>query len=75
VVLDDWLDEADAAKAIRRSVRTLRTWRRKGIGPPYAYFGRAIRYNQHNLREHYEAAQVIPVRSGKQRMCDPGQRR
>jgi hypothetical protein len=66
VLRDEWLSERDTAADIGVSVRTLRTWRLKGIGPPYTYFGRAIRYNQHKLREHYEAAQVMPVRSGKQ---------
>jgi helix-turn-helix protein len=66
-VLDDWIDEKATAKAIGVSVRTLRAWRRRGEGPPYALFGRAVRYNQRALNAHYESAQVVPVRTRKQR--------
>ena len=68
VPLDDWINEAETAAAIGVSVRTLRQWRRKGEGPPYAHFGRAIKYNKRALGEHYEAAQIVPVRARKQRV-------
>ena len=67
MLLDGWLSEADTAKAIGVSVRTLRNWRRRRVGPPYAFFGRAVKYNGRALGEHYEAAQIMPVRSRKQR--------
>jgi predicted site-specific integrase-resolvase len=67
VVLDDWLSEADTAKEIGVSVRTLRKWRREGVGPPYANFGRAIKYNKRAISEHYESMQIVPVRARKQR--------
>jgi Arm DNA-binding domain len=62
------LDEAAAAKEIGVSVRTLRAWRRRGVGPPYAFFGRTPKYNKRAMSEHYEAAQIMPVRSRKQRV-------
>jgi hypothetical protein len=37
VELDEWLSEQEAAEAIKKSIRTLRDWRRKGLGPPYAF--------------------------------------
>jgi hypothetical protein len=67
VVLEDWLDEEATAKEIGVSVRTLRAWRRKGEGPPYAYFGRAIKYNKSALAEHFKSIQILPVRTRKQR--------
>ena len=66
MLLDDWLDEADTAKEIGVSVRTLRKWRRERKGPPYARFGRMIKYNKRTLGAHYESMQVMPVRSRKQ---------
>jgi hypothetical protein len=70
VLLDDWLDEAATATEIGVSVRTLRQWRRKGVGPPYAYFGRTAKYNRRALSEHYESAQIMPVRTRKQRALE-----
>jgi len=42
-----------AAVAVGKSIRTLRQWRRRGVGPPYAYFadGKALR----TLVEKYTA--------------------
>jgi hypothetical protein len=33
-VLEEWVSEKDAAAALHKTVRTLRQWRRKGVGPP-----------------------------------------
>jgi hypothetical protein len=64
-LLDEWLSEAETAAEIKVSVRTLRSWRKRGIGPPYAYFGRAIKYNKPTLIEHYRSTQIVPVRKRK----------
>jgi hypothetical protein len=65
VELDEWLSEQEAAAAIKKSVRTLRDWRRKGAGPPYAYFGRSPRYRTSTLIEHFRASEIEPVREHK----------
>jgi hypothetical protein len=67
VLRDEWLSERDAAAEIGKSVRTLRTWRRKGEGSPYAHFGRSIKYNRQALIEHFNSLVVQPVRSRKSR--------
>jgi len=59
---DEWLTEQEAAAALRKSVRTLRKWRGQRIGPPYAYFGRTVRYRKPALVEHYRASEITPVR-------------
>jgi predicted site-specific integrase-resolvase len=64
-VLEDWLNEKATAKEIGVSIRTLRQWRRKGEGPPYAHFGRAIKYNKRAISKHYESMQIVPPRSRK----------
>ena len=46
-----------------KSVRTLRKWRGQGVGPPYAYFGRTIRYRKPALVEHYRQSEINPVRA------------
>jgi hypothetical protein len=59
---DEWLTEEETAATIKKSVRTLRQWRRKGIGPPYAHFGRTIKYRKSSLVEHFRKIEINPVR-------------
>jgi hypothetical protein len=61
VELDEWLGEQETAAAIKKSVRTLRDWRRKGMGPPFAYFGRTPKYRTSALVEHFRASEMKPV--------------
>ena len=66
-VLDEWLTEQEAAAAVQKSVRTLRAWRKRGIGPPYALFGRTIKYRKPALVEHFRAIEVVPARERRSR--------
>jgi hypothetical protein len=61
--LDEWLTEAEAAAEVDKSVRTLRQWRKRGIGPPYALFGRSIRYRKTAFIEHFRASEITPARA------------
>jgi hypothetical protein len=61
-VLDDFLNEEETAAELRKTVRTLRAWRRDGIGPPYCMFGRTAMYHKDALRRHYLDQQVTPAR-------------
>ena len=61
-VLADWLDENEVAAETGKSVRTLRSWRKKGKGPPYTLFGRTAKYHKDALRQHFLDQQVTPVR-------------
>jgi hypothetical protein len=65
--LDEWLAEAEAATAVNKCVRTLREWRRKGVGPPYALFGRTVRYRRSALIEHFRSLEINPVRTPRAR--------
>jgi hypothetical protein len=60
--LGEWLSEEETATAIKKSVRTLRQWRRRGIGPPYARFGRTIKYRKSSLVDHFRNSEINPVR-------------
>ena len=60
--MQDWLSEAETAAELHKTVRTLRGWRRKRIGPPYAYFGRTVRYHRPTLAEYFKATQIMPTR-------------
>jgi hypothetical protein len=64
--LEEWLTEQETAAEIGKSVRTLRVWRRRRIGPPYALFGRTVKYRTLALVEHFRAAEIQPPRTRKQ---------
>ena len=59
---DDWLPEAEYARLIGKTVRTLRIWRAKRTGPPFAYFGRTPMYRRSSRAEYLKANEVNPLR-------------
>jgi hypothetical protein len=65
MTLDDWMEEEEAAAAVHKTVRTLREWRKRRIGPPYAYFGRTVRYHRPTFIEYYKSSQIVPVRKSR----------
>ena len=50
------LDEAQAARILRVSRRTLQNWRQRGGGPPYVKLGTVVRYRLADLRAHIVAS-------------------
>jgi len=59
----EWMSEDEAAAFVGKTIRTLRQWRQKREGPPYAFFGRTVRYHRGALVEFYKSNQIInPVR-------------
>ena len=61
---EDLINEQKAAKRLDVSVWTLRSWRCRGIGPPYIKMGRgtqaAVRYNPLDLDEFARQSRFIP---------------
>ncbi len=50
------INEHDAARYIAHSVKTLQSWRCKGIGPKFVRIsGRSIRYRYSDLNEWVES--------------------
>jgi hypothetical protein len=64
-VLDEWMSEAEAAAEVHKTVRTLREWRKRREGPPYAYFGRTVRYHRPTFIEFFRTNQIVPVRRSR----------
>jgi hypothetical protein len=62
-ILADFLTEAQCAKMLGRTVRTLRIWRTQGTGPAYTRIGAEIRYRVDAIREWLIAREVKPVRA------------
>ena len=61
----EWMSEAEAAAEVGKTVRTLRQWRKRREGPPYAHFGRTVRYHRTTLIEFFKANQVMPTRRSR----------
>ena len=61
-VADEWMSEAEAAAEVKKTIRTLRDWRKRRVGPPYSYFGRTVRYHRPTFAKHFKASQIKPVR-------------
>lgn len=62
-LLADHLPERDAAKELRQTLRTLRSWRQKGIGPSYKKIGRRVFYSRSTLLSWIMSLEQKPVRS------------
>jgi DNA-binding transcriptional regulator YiaG len=51
------LKEAEVAKRLNVSIRTLQTWRVRGGGPPFLKLGASVRYDG-SVLESWEAGRV-----------------
>jgi predicted DNA-binding transcriptional regulator AlpA len=58
---DALLGEAQAAKLLNLSVRTLQAWRTKRSGPSFVRAGRAIRYRKRDLYAWMDANTVFSM--------------
>jgi Helix-turn-helix domain len=45
-LLGDLLTETELATALKKSLRTVRRWRRAGAGPPHVQLGRDVLYSK-----------------------------
>jgi hypothetical protein len=54
--------EADTAKQLGVAVRTLRKWRRQGLGPAYTKFGKQVHYRDASRDAWLRRQEVEPTR-------------
>ena len=54
------LTDVDLAKRFNVSVRTVRGWRMKGVGPAYRKLGGTIRYFEEDVRNYEDQSRVEP---------------
>ena len=52
------LTDQEVADQLGLSVATLRAWRRRGVGPRFVRFGRAIRYLPEDVERYVESSRV-----------------
>lgn len=55
-----WLSEESVSAMCEIPVNTLRDWRKKKTGPPYAKVGRLVRYSEAACDEWFRSHQVHP---------------
>jgi hypothetical protein len=66
-VLGDYLAERDAAEELKQSLRTLRSWRQKRIGPSWIKVGKLIFYSRGALNSWLASLERGPVRAKRAR--------
>jgi hypothetical protein len=66
-LLADYLPERDAAEELRQSLRTLRSWRQKRVGPSWIKVGKLIFYGRNGLNSWLTSLEQKPVRAKRAR--------
>jgi helix-turn-helix protein len=61
-LLADYLGEREAARELLQSLRTLRAWRQRGIGPAWTKVGRRVHYSRTALLAWLSKQERQPVR-------------
>jgi hypothetical protein len=64
-LLGDYLPERDAAEELRQSLRTLRSWRQKRIGPGWVKIGKLVFYSRSALNSWLASLERQSVRASK----------
>jgi len=62
-LLDGYLSEDEFCAELKIVVRTARSWRQRGAGPPFVSIGRNIFYPKKDFREWLARRVTQPVRS------------
>ena len=62
-ILAEWLTEDEVAAETGKKVRTLRSWRKQGKGPPFTRFGRTVKYRRDSLVAYFKSQEETPVRT------------
>ena len=57
---DHLLNEEEAARFLRISIRTLQAWRTRKVGPAYVLLGRLVRYRFKSLLDFISANTQAP---------------
>jgi Helix-turn-helix domain len=62
-VLDGLATEDELSAEIKKTKRTLREWRQRGVGPPFVRLGETIYYPREKVREWIASLIKEPVRA------------
>ena len=62
-LLEDYLSEHAAAPELKQTVRTLRSWRARGEGPPWTRIGRLVFYSRAGIAHWLKGLEQKPPRA------------
>jgi hypothetical protein len=62
-ILAGYLSEFDLAAQLKKTVRTLQSWRQQRKGPPWTQIGSTILYSEDGVRAWLKSLEQQPVRS------------
>jgi hypothetical protein len=57
-----FITEAEQAKRIGKTIRTLQLWRKQGIGPAWTKAGNTVLYGENSAADWLKANEQTPVR-------------
>jgi len=66
----EWVPEAEYAVLIGRTRRTLRKWRQRGVGPPWATAGKTTMYRKSSWPEYLKSIEMKPARNTRLRTAE-----
>jgi hypothetical protein len=72
--IEGLITQTQAAKLLRRSVRTLTLWRRRHYGPAFLRIGGAVMYTAEDLSGFLRTSRIelgLPVETGKEHGENP----
>ena len=62
IIVAGYSSEAETAEQLNVAIRTLRSWRQRGVGPPWAKVGRQVIYGDESRMAWVKGQEVQPVR-------------
>jgi hypothetical protein len=62
-ILAGYLSEPDLAAQLKKTVRTLQSWRQQRKGPPWTQIGCTVLYSEDGTRAWLKSLEQQPVRS------------
>jgi hypothetical protein len=62
-ILNDYIDEAEAASQLRKCQRVLQIWRQRRQGPAWTKIGKTVVYRRTAILEWLKSQEQQPVRS------------
>jgi len=68
-VLAGYITEPDLGAQLKKSVRTLQSWRKERKGPPWTQIGTTVLYSEDGVRAWLKSLEHQPVRSRRREVA------
>jgi hypothetical protein len=71
-LLDDYFTEEELCRQLKKGLRTIRQWRKEGVGPPITRVGRVVLFHKESTRAWLKSCERPMPRQDKRRRTSPG---